>query len=338
MIKKTFILLFIALIFYGCQTQHTPVEEEVINNICGQEPCYEGPFTPPWVGGLSYVSPWGDTWTHDNRVLETNNFLVFSDASTDDAKIRLGDEAEQDLAEIKQLFQITSQELGILDLNSKVTIYSSKRRFSNYNQAAGSTGFIIYAFDSPYYLEYTEEEKLNHLKVIKHEATHVCQSLMGGSFILVPTWFTEGLAEYVCGGSFTPITTWQRVEKWRQYPDHINPISIIDFNDFPVEYNRIGEYYAYFGLAIRYLMDSRGLGKTPVDIKWMFFDIAAGMTFNDAFKTHMGIPIEYFRENYYGLMKEYLESLPTQNHELNMQVRDYRMFESAPVSTPSPLP
>ena len=84
MIKKIlFALILLILFLISCSTGDS--EQDTIENICGQEPCYEGPFEPPWISAYDYdvwfVDQYQRTLTCDNRVLETENVLTFSDAS-----------------------------------------------------------------------------------------------------------------------------------------------------------------------------------------------------------------------------------------------------------------
>ena len=128
---------------------------------------------------------------------------------------------------------------------------------------------------------------------------------------VVGCWFTEGLAEAIGdGGVFQKIRCWPEVAAFRNRPDSVNPLTIRVIEEMPGWDGDFTEtasvYYPMFGLAVGYLVDPRGLGRTYVDVKNMFRDIGAGMDFGAAFEIHMGISLENYRENFYTLMQAYL--------------------------------
>ena len=302
MIRSTLRLFLYLSVFTALVMLNSSCTAE--GNSCGQLPCYEGPFDPPWVSGLAF--PWGPDGTpltHDNRVLETDNFLVFSDASSDDAKIRMGDTAEACFAEIKQAFGIASSaELGISGQASKMTIYSERRK--RIDPQAFSYGFIMFGYDSSIYLN-SPEQQLNQRDCVKHENVHVVQFYLGGTYESVWDWFTEGVAEHVSGGAEQPIACWPEVEAWRQNPLHVNPVTVRKLSQ--IEQPLIqDEHYPLFGLAVRYLVDPLGHGKSLLDVKALFADIGRGVDFAAAFETRLGMSLDYYAENFYALMQAYL--------------------------------
>ena len=260
MIKKIlFILILLTLLLFSSCGNDRHWDTDVPDNICGQEPCYEGPFQAPWLSayehGLEYVDENWHTLTRDNKVLETENVLTFSDASDDWAKIEYARMTEVSFAEIKVLFDIaTSSELGIVDRHTKMTIYSN--RYLNHRQNSKYNGFILYGLDSP---EWGSGPQNNpefftwYQRMVKHETVHVVEYYYTGAKGRTHEWFNEGLAEHVSGGAFEPITTWEQVEEWRSDPDHVNPITI--YQTYPVDWTRVGEYYPMFNLAVQYLLD-----------------------------------------------------------------------------------
>ena len=110
-----------------------------------------GPFTPPWISardhGLIFVDERGTTLSNDNRVLETENFLIFSDASSDQAKIRMGEAAEAALNLIVRLFDISAEDVGIRDTGTKLRVYSARRAEKGHPRAT-SDGFVNWAYDT----------------------------------------------------------------------------------------------------------------------------------------------------------------------------------------------
>jgi hypothetical protein len=314
MIKKILIIFLGIVVLATCKPRDS--YQNRVDNICGQDPCYEGPFDPPWVSGLSLSASWDDILTHDNRVLETDNFLVFSDASSDEAKIMLGNTAEAALELIKNLFVVSSEDLGIRDRGSKFKVYSARREDKSYPRAF-TDGFVMWAYDSD---TFPYQELIPD--ATEHECTHVVQYKLGGLFSRTWDWFTEGLAEHISdGGPYIVITCWPEVDEWRQDPGHVNPITIQELGQIP-DYAQIGgqrreEYYPLFGLAVRYLVDPNGHAKTMIDVKNMFADIRGNQQkdFATVFEAHMGMSLEYYEENFYSLMEAYLPATCVEDKE-----------------------
>jgi hypothetical protein len=306
--KKALLLLFVFLFLISCSTGERGTSAP--DNICGQEPCYPGPFEAPWISaydyGLEFWAANGVQLTHDNRVLETGHLLIYSDASEDWAKIEMGRTGEEALALVMGLFRVTPEEIGIVDLYSKIEVYSL-RRISSIGNRADINGYTCWAHDT--YNASVDPSWV--LETAEHECTHTVQFRLGGTYSVVWCWFTEGLAEAVSdGGVFPPLRCWPEVEAFMEQENSVNPITIRVMEDIPGWTTNQGPvsavYYPLFGLAVRWLMDGRGLGRSYVDAKNLFRDIANGMDFPRAFHKHMGITQEYFRENFYEFMERFL--------------------------------
>lgn len=305
--------LVLAMLFVFSSSSCHDRFQDPDTNICGQDPCYEGPFDPPWLSAyendLEYVDENWHTLTCDNKVLETENALTFSDASDDWAKIEYARMTEVSFAEIKELFEIaTSAELGIVDRTTKMTIYSN--RYKVHRQNSKFNGFILYGLDSPEWGNMPQNDPdfyVWYQRMVKHETVHVVEYYYTGAKGRTHEWFNEGLAEHVSGGAFIPVTTWAQVEEWRQNPDHVNPITI--YNSYPVDWTRVGEYYPMFHLAVRYLLDPRGRGRTYRDVKALFRAIGdENLRFDEAFETHMGLVETEYEAHFYGWIEAYLKN------------------------------
>ena len=283
-------ILFI-LILTGCNRDFNPIsvyDGQWISDI---------PFTFSMLG-IEHTIP------HDNRIYESTNFLIFSDASSDDVKKKISKMAETSFKELKQAFNISSSaELGIIDQQSKIKIYANRNRTND--QQFFACGFIIYSLDSP-----RTVPELNYYRLVKHELMHVFQHLLGlgldGYDDWPEVWFSEGMAEFMCGGVFSTITTHDQVNNWLAAEDHINPINISRFQDYPVSLIRIAEYYPMFELAVRYLLDEKGQGKTLSDVKLLYEALKNGDSFNDAFESNMGISLDYYKLHFFELIREFL--------------------------------
>jgi len=317
--KRVMIWSLVILIILTVSCQHSTKDNQSIDNRCRQIPCYEGPFDPPWVSGLPYdifynKISYYPRLTHDNRVYESPNFLTFSDASEDWAKIALSEIAEDVFGELKHIFSInSSEELGIIDQDSKMTIYSGRN--IKPTGFAIKYGYIVCALDSPNLDDsnghlFIEENYRSH---IMHESTHVMQFYLLGKAHRVPVdvWFTEGIAEYTSGGKpdtvFDPITSLEEFEQWFLVEGHVNPINICNWEDYPVPAGRTPEYYPMFAVAFRYLAE--GLGKTYLDAKAMYRDMESSRDFKASFEKHIGISVSYYEEHFYDLLIGFFQKM-----------------------------
>jgi len=304
--KFFIILLFLSLFCFRCEKNTTKPEAQQHR----------------WISGIPFYID-DEKIEHDDRILETDNFLTFSDASSDEIKIIYSEMAESAFEEIKQAFEIqSSEELGILSDNSstKITIFSD--RYLNHSNMAFPLGFLLIALDSPITSSWCggNQSRLRdwYQKDVKHETMHVMQWLFGLDWdsrlpwsqrwgrTWPEFWFSEGIAEYISGGSFQPIETLNQVNAWREDPQHINPIRIRRSNDSPVPDSRIGEYYPMFGLAVRYLLDDAGMGKSSADVKEMYLDMRKTSSFRESFEKSMGISVAYYEEHFFELIDNFL--------------------------------
>ncbi len=298
------ILSAIAFIITGCSSGSNPIalfEGQWISNI---------PFTYS-IGDNEYTIP------HDNRIYESANFLIFSDASGDGVKKTIALVAEAKFRELMEAFDISSSaELGITGQATKMTIYANRNMLSRDNQYF-PCGMIINSLDSPYWVDVDPATAPPILDIepfprfLKHELMHVFQHLLGlgldGYDDWPEVWFSEGIAEYMSGGTFLSFTTMTDVNSWSAQADHVNPISISSFQDYPVQLERVGEYYPMFHLALRYLLSDVGAGKDLNDVRRLYEALRDGDTFAEAFEANMGMSVNHFEENFYDLIAVFLQ-------------------------------
>lgn len=262
-----------------------------------------------WISGIDFVTGNGSRIPHDNRILESAHFLVFSDASSDDVKQQYSNMAEESLSELLVAFDISGpEELGInsQDTQTKIRIYCSKDR--EVYMHAFAYGFILYDIDhQAWQSSWAPRRWLSYRNIVKHETMHVVQFLLGpgvdGEW--GDAWFGEGIAEYVSGGSFYHVENISQVLAWRLDETHINPINIRTYWDEIPDGANAGKYYPMFGLAVEYLLDKKGQGKTLLDVKEMFIKTAEWNDFDLAFETYMGMSIAYYKAHFYDLVTEY---------------------------------
>lgn len=246
---------------------------------------------------------------HDNRILESNNFLTFSDASSDDVKIIFSKMAEESFAEIKQSFGIQGNE-ELRMFKSKMTIFTNKSL--NIDQSAFAYGFFLYGQDSEVSI-YIGNDDFRYRREVKHETMHAFQWVFGltgtRGYGKPPTWFAEGIAEYISGGYFTPITTTDQLKEWIEGEGHSNPIYIRDPVEYPVPYEQTWEYYSIFNLAVRYLLDKQGHGRTFHDVRAMYADMLVSGNFNSSFERTMGMSVSYYGEHFFELMNTFIQKV-----------------------------
>jgi hypothetical protein len=269
-----------------------------------------------WTRDIDFFA-YGRKHDHDNRILESPHFLVFSDSASDDARVIFCKMAEESLAELFQTFAVESSDalsLTFADSNSKIKIFSIKD--ADIDQVAFRFGFILYGHDSANFRRWGNDDYWLR-REIKHETVHVMQWLFGldpRGTVGEPwpeVWFTEGFAEYASGGAFPPISNLGQWEQWRSISDHGNPIAIHQWGNFSFPYERTGEYYPAFSLAVRYLLDSRGAGRTLLDVKAMFADMVNEGRFAPAFARTFGMTVEEYEQRFPDLIADYLQRTGT---------------------------
>ncbi len=94
------------------------------------------------------------------------------------------------------------------------------------------------------------------------------------------------------------------------YLENGNPIRVHRWDDIlSAEQGAFGgdDSFAMFELAVRYLIDEGGLGKTAEDAKRVFLDIRAGLSFADAFENRFGMSLAEYEASFDSLMQEYLD-------------------------------
>jgi hypothetical protein len=253
-------------------------------------------------------------YPHDCDPYRSGHFTIYSDGSSRDAKQQLAELAEEVINELMQDFFITSVE-DELRFTDDYTYYIYAEKYNEMILAMGyRNGFYIGAIDCVTIPGYFTRNPSWYRVTVKHELTHVFQFTLTDcpSNDACPTWlgvwFREGQAVFMSGaGESARVSTLEELYQWYERENHVNPISIHRWIDFP-DPDRGGEYYPMFGLAYAYLVDSQhGHGATIADMKEMFRLMAEGFSFASAFEQALGMSVPWFMENFYALMEQYLE-------------------------------
>ena len=258
-------------------------------------------------------------WPHDGKPYESPHIVVYSDASSPEAKQALAEVAEEVLVE-------TITEMGVDPETmfrfppgqDRIHIYANRNNQPDWGGGARGYygGLIIWSLDHEAERRRTDLEF--YKIVLKHELVHVVELLLkgrdtaalpGDSPQRVPTWFSEGMAEALVGGTTGPVP--RTLGDLNDLTDRFGQRSPVAFRvDTPPDETEPGLYQKYHypmsQLAVEYLIDPDGLGKSPTDFTAIFLDLADGAAFATAFEDHMGISLSDYEEQFFDLMVDYL--------------------------------
>jgi len=274
--------------------------------------CSESPTEPLNMVDSGSWYETGHRWPHDGNPIESENFIIYSDAASL--------EARQQLAQIcENAFTIIVERLGITDFsifrfpadrNNKIHIYTYK----NYNPTtwggqAFYGGYMIYSLDHPQRTEWGYTALEYYIPLVKHEMMHVVQTLIiGANDERVYSWFAEGIAIEISDDIF-----YSRIDNQAEFDNLIstwgslNPISIQYSMSYP-DIEDIGKEYLYpmFWLAVRYLLDPSGQGGSFYDVRDVIIDAANGVHFKTSLTNRFGISFTDYENQFFDLMNQYL--------------------------------
>jgi hypothetical protein len=241
--------------------------------------------------------------------------MIYSDGAGEDAKLALAQLAEEILSDIKNQFAIDNNDIFLYPpVQNKIDIFAYKNRFpQDWGGWAYWGGLLIFSLDHPERTSFGHTEPGIYNPTLKHEIMHVVESLLKASNnpTLVDVWLTEGLAEAVSGGTAGgSVTDLQRFNELRnQYGSlklrnqygSLNPIAMHRYEDYP-DTNLIGYNYLYpmFQLAVEYLVDANGHGKTMDDVRNLLMDVRNGVPFR------FGMSLSEYESQFFALMNAYL--------------------------------
>ena len=106
------------------------------------------------------------------------------------------------------------------------------------------------------------------------------------------------------GGRITDLD--QMNELRQKYGAYLNPIKMHRYDYPDVEGIIYNYYYPMFQLAVEYLVDENGHGKTFEDLKDLFLDVSVGVPFKTAFKDAFGMSVLEYEAQFFDLMNDYL--------------------------------
>jgi hypothetical protein len=130
--------------------------------------------------------------------------------------------------------------------------------------------------------------------------------------LMTDVWFREGLADFYAGNC--TITDINKLNSWLAaritLPGAGNPIKIHFWNDFPLQVQQTKSqclWYPMFELAVRYILDKKGYGKSMTDIKNLFLDLRSTNSFSHSFERMTGTTLENFENDFFNLILPFLQ-------------------------------
>lgn len=260
-----------------------------------------------------------EQWPHDGHPYESQNFIVYSDAASQDARRPVAEIGEELLAELTTEFGIVEDEmLRFPPGQDKIHIYAYKNRNPQaWGARAYYCGFIIWSLDH----EKRSRDPDLYRATAKHEMVHVVEALLKGRdvanfpvAIRVHVWFSEGLAEAITGGvAARGIRDLGYMDYLTDKYGRLSPISFKSddqVGDWTKEETAMAcsEYhYPMYQLAVEYLLDPKGYGKSLQDVARVFTDIADGSDFTTAFENRLGVRLADYEAQFFDLMHGYLD-------------------------------
>jgi len=313
--KITLVILAAILLLTACGTSESDSSLNQSELPLAQD-LQDTPDTEPEQYSGSWYSR--ETWPHDGHPYESPNFIVYSDAASQSAREALANVAEDLLAELIVEFGIVPESMFRFPPNQKkIHIYAYKSYYpQQWGMRAYYAGIIAWSLDH----EKRNTNLESYKPVLKHELVHVVESLLKGRDVArmpvdvrVHAWFSEGLAEAMTGGtSGGAIRGKDQLTALTARYGQRNPIAYTTdgvINTALVDHLMIGfdYYYPMSQLAVEYLLDDHGLGRSPQDVRDIFLDMAEGKDFSTAFEDHMGISIQEYEGEFFDLMDDYLD-------------------------------
>jgi hypothetical protein len=258
-----------------------------------------------------------ERWPHDGKPVEGQNFMVYSDGASQQARQRLGVLAEEVWVEVIDEMGLDPATMFKFPAGQdKVDLYANR-----YNVVEGGgarayhAGVIIASFDN----DIGASTGVSVVRInLKHELVHVAEALVKGRFVgdvavsdprRMPTWFSEGTAEALSGGTTAGAPrTLDQIDGLISEYGRINPIAWRV--DLPLSEWVLDAYPYYYypmaHLAVEYLLDPQGLGKSPEDLAAVMLDMGENVSFAEAFENHIGISQSDYETQFFALMDGYL--------------------------------
>ncbi|GEM_PF-2503138 len=263
------------------------------------------------VSGGSWTSHTPYQWTHDGKPLVGKNCIIYSDAAKEEAKLFISEKAEFSFTNLKDLLQIDDNNIFVFPPGTnKLDFYANRFNLEYQGGFAYYGGALVISPDSPMYRP-LEGWCANQ---VEHEMMHEIEYLIEARppSLMTDVWFREGLADYYAGNS--EITDVERLNAWLvtriSLPGGGNPIKIHSWNDFPLQVQQTKsqyQWYPMFELAVRYILDKNGYGKSMTDIKNLFLNLRSTNSFSHSFERMTGTTLENYENDFFNLILQFLQ-------------------------------
>jgi hypothetical protein len=276
----------------------------------------EGPeLDYPCVSWCNTIAP----WPHDGNPYETESFVIYSDGVSLEALRTLGEYAEDALVLVKSELGVDNDSLFTFPPGQdKLHIYTYKHRFPrDWGGQGFYGGLIIYSPDHEERTQLGRTDPSVYGPLMKHEVPHMVQGLLLGSIhpSLVDEWVSEGIADYIAGGTNAPpIVDRATLDHLTSTYGELNPIAQHIGDDYTVE-EGYAYYYPMYELAVRYLVDPATLNNPLTTFRDLFLELKGTQPcyvggvcseFEIAFNVRMGINLADYEPRFFEIIRAYL--------------------------------
>ncbi|MDH3294008.1 MAG: hypothetical protein OER95_06775, partial [Acidimicrobiia bacterium] len=230
--------------------------------------------------------PWylPERWPHDGNPFQSENFIVYSDAASTKARRETAEVAEQVWAGLLDEFSIEPALLHYPDGQNKIDVFAFRDHDPKGWEARAYFGSLV--IWSPDHEQHRRDGDTRLAPVLTHELVHVLQSMIAGPDPNpIDVWFFEGVAETISGGTAGGVIKGQdQLDELTARHGRVSPISVTTYDMIPSP--DVGERFSYpmFQLAVDYLLDDDGYGRSPADVRDVLVDVADGASFDVAFE------------------------------------------------------
>jgi Tfp pilus assembly protein PilF len=242
-----------------------------------------------------------DTWVS----VRSRNFLLVGNASEKEIR-KVGRQLEQ----FRDVFSRLFTEMNLTSpVPTTVVVFKSDSSYRPFRAHANSAGYFQSGPDVNYITLSTEGNAVHDsLSVIFHEYTHL---LVNNTYGIVPTWFSEGLAEYY---STVSITGDQKVVLGRPIASHIYllrqkkmlPLRTLFQVDSKSPYYNEGDkqsvFYAESWALVHYLMLGKDGWRAPQVAQFAKL-VATGVPMDQAFQQVFAVNFEQMEKE----LREYVQ-------------------------------
>ncbi len=282
-LNKLALLLAISGSLYACGGGGS----ESVDNSSGVEPADntgDAPSIGAYTSDVTSLAG-GDCTAHDDRVFETEHFMVFSTDDSDDTKELIGSYLETAYDEIAQALVVT--DVQVKTATEKFHICSDHTVDVGSSVGSGSyNGAMFISLENPNITAgYTANGNSEYKKLIKHELMHAFEfRLIDDVSFNTHRWFSEGIATLISGQSHIGNTP-----EFDAFFDGSkdNPLDAITY--YSIENDTSLGYYAAYGLSVKFLVDdveNSGMGNGYTGVRDLYLEMRANsQDFESAFSS-----------------------------------------------------